>query len=103
MEKFYKNKKGQVIGRLKEGIYRKEVDKKKHLMRKFHAWGIDFDTYADLRGKCTEIRIRERQDNLIYSIPFEKFSQVARVEDVGEGRQAFCPLEEFSTVSGKPV
>lgn len=93
----FKNKKGQPIGTLKDRIFRKVVNKDRHLFKRYDAWGIDYEVWQALRGDCDEIRIKETKDGVVYSIPFDDFGKKAIVENVGEGMQAFCPRSTFST------
>ena len=92
----YHNQKGQLIGTLKEGVFRKIVSKERHLMRIHDAWGIQYDTLKDLNGKCHEIRIKETDEDVVYSIPFAVFFGSSVVEDYGDGLQAFCPRFRFT-------
>lgn len=92
----YHNTKGQIIGRMRDGIFRKLVNKKKHLMRIYNAWGIQYAVVQQIKDECTEIRIKDISDESVYSIPFKDFMSKAHVEDHGDGMQAFCELEHFA-------
>lgn len=98
----FHNQKGQLIGTLKAGVFRKVVNRDRHLMKMFDAWGIDYGVVTELHKQgCTEIRIKETKDNLVYTIPFADFFGKSQVQSFGEGQQAFCPRQLF-TIVGKP-
>lgn len=92
----YYNDKKQMIGRMNDGIFRKVVNKEKHLMKIYHAWGIQYDVIQQIKGECTQIRIKDISDGAVYAIPFQDFMEKAHVEDHGDGRQAFCELSNFT-------
>jgi hypothetical protein len=94
---FYKDKR---IGSLKEGVFRKQVKKSKHLMRMNDSWGIQLDALNKLKDSgCTEIRIWETEENKVYSIPFEKLWKEGQVM-LFDGEQAFLPRSEW-TITNK--
>lgn len=98
----YKNPKGQVIGTLKEGIFRKVVNRERHLMKIYDAWGVQYDVLTDLKKQgCTEIRIKETKENVVYRISFQDFFEKSHVSDFGDGQQAFCPRQFFEVVGKK--
>lgn len=98
----FKNQKGQVIGTFKEGIFRKIVNRDKHLMRIYDAWGIQYDVVSELHKLgCTEIRIRETKENVVYTIPFADFFSKSQVSNFGDGQQAFCPRSLFTRIGKK--
>ena len=92
----YYNNKGQTIGRMRDGIYRKVVDKEKHLMRRYDAWAIQYGVIQRIKEECTEIRIKDISDGTVYAIPFKDFMEKSHVEDHGDGRQAFCERSHFT-------
>ena len=66
-------------------------------MRMSDSWGIQYDTVKELRTLgCSEVRILETEENIVYSIPFDVFFRESRVEDYGDGMQAFCPRSLFT-------
>ena len=95
------NKKGQPIGTLKEGVFRKRVDRDRHLMRIYDAWGIQYEVIQQIKEECKEIRIKDMSDGTVYSISFKDFMQKAHVEDHGDGMQAFCERQNFTTSDKK--
>ena len=94
----FRNKKGQVIGTLREGIFRKVVHKERHLMKIYNAWGIDYDALVTLKNAhCEEIRIKDVDEDVVYKIPFKTFFEQSHVADHGDGQQAFCDRVHFTT------
>lgn len=95
----YKNKYGQPIGWLKEGVFRKKVKESKHLFRLVDGWGIDrkvIDSLAD--NGCHTIRIKCTEKNLIYSISFTDFMDNAVQRQFGNADpQCFVSRKYFST------
>jgi hypothetical protein len=92
----FKNNKGQFIGTHINQIFRRVVDKDRHLMRKYNAWGIQYNILEQLRKEdCLEIRIKEKVEQKIYTVGFDKFMNEAVVEDYGDGMQAFLPLDKW--------
>lgn len=96
MEKEFKNSRGRVIGRFKNGTYYKSVLKSKHLMKIFNGYGIDKHIVDELKElECEKILIREKDTGLVYDCPFEVFLDncVARNFD---GMQCFIN-KKYST------
>ncbi len=91
MEEFY-NKKKQKVGWLKEGIYRKEVSEN-HLMKIYNGYGIDADIMSQIKDRCKEIRIKERETGTIYSTSYDNFMQNGVAGDHGDSMQYFLPLD----------
>lgn len=92
-ELIFKNNKGQKVGWLKEGIYRKEVSRKKHLMKLYNAWGIDAGIMEALKKEgCTEIRVKDKDTKAIYSVSYTDFMKNG-VAAYFEGPQYFLPLQ----------
>jgi len=93
MDFFYENKR---IGTLKDGIFRKKVQKSKHLMRINDSWAIQLDALNQLHKQgCTEIRILETEENKVYSTPLEKIWKEGTVMHF-DGDQAFLPRSEWA-------
>lgn len=97
MEEIFKNKAGKVIGKLKDGVYRKEVSRKKHLMKNLLAWGVDAEVMSALKGKCTQIRIRDKDTSTIYYVSYETFMEKGKAGDYGDGLQYFLSLTHWNT------
>jgi hypothetical protein len=93
--KIFKNKKGQKIGWSKEGIFRKEVSKKKHLMKIFDAWGIDWDVLSEIKDTCTEIRIRDKDEHKVYTATPEQYMTLG-IKRNFDGEQVFLQRKHFS-------
>lgn len=97
--KQYANNKGQVVGTLKDGIFRKEVHSKKHKMRNFACYGIDTRIIKELiQENCVEVRIRETDTGHIYSSPFSAWVSYGFEKDYGDGRQTFLPMKYYQPV-----
>lgn len=91
----FKNKKGQHAGLLSGGVFKKTVNSRRHLMKKFDAWGIDFDIVTALREKCLEIRLYDNFEDKLYTVPFDTFMREATVENFGHGAQAFLSRDKW--------
>jgi hypothetical protein len=95
--KEYRNKKGYVIGTLKDGKFRKKVVKDRHLFKIFDAWGIDSQVVEDLKKEKTEeIRILETTEDVVYSVPLEQFIEHSVEKDFGDGKQLFVSRKFFT-------
>ena len=96
--KTYRNNKMQIVGCLKDGVFRKKVQKSKHLMRNANGWAISDSILTSLRKEeCKEIRIKDTENSLIYSIEFKHFmaySTVIGYQDV----QRVLPTHYFGIV-----
>lgn len=60
------------IGELKDGVFRKEVMKSKHLFRVLDAWGVDSKTLHKL-PEGTKIVIHELEEDKVYTTTKEEF------------------------------
>lgn len=97
----YHNGKGKVVGQIVDGIFRKKVDKRKHLMKMFDAWGIDETIFLDLEERgCTEIRIKETTTGTIYTTTPLNFKQNSITRDF-DGVQMFLPLKHWTIEDSK--
>ena len=94
MKQFHNNK-GQTIGWFKDGIYRKKVKDSCHRMKIFDAYGIESSVINEIKDKCTEIRILETEDAIIYSTTFENFLE-HKIEKDFETLQMFLPVKYFT-------
>ena len=92
VETFY-NKKGKVAGHLKNGIYYKTVDSRRHKLKNGNAYGIDADILKQLVVKnCEKIRLKESDTNRVYEVDFNVFlSNRSFVRDY-DGEQRFLPI-----------
>lgn len=103
MTNIFYNSKGQVIGKLKDGIFRKKVKKSKHYMRVLNAWGLDVEVVDKLRAsKCTEIRILDTESQSIYSTPFEVFDNKGFVKDFSS-EQKFLVIKHWNITNGVEI
>lgn len=96
--KIFKNTKGQKIGWSKEGIFRKEVSKKKHLMKIFDAWGIDLDVLNQITKTCTEIRILDKDEHKVYTTTPEQYMTLG-IKRNFETEQIFLPRKHFNVTN----
>jgi len=92
----FKNDKGQHVGELKNGIFRRQVHGSKHLMKIYDAWGMDESIAQELFGKCEEIRILDVEELIVYSVQFETFMQHGFIKDFGN-EQRFLPRKQWET------
>lgn len=99
MNKIYYNYKKQPVGELRNDIYLKRVDPKKHFMKIYQGYGLSLAIFEELKSiGCKEIRLNTGDD--LYKIAiedFEKHSIKANYEDP----QIFCPLKWFISKSSK--
>lgn len=98
----FTNKKGQNIGYLKDGIFRKRVSKKKHLMKMFDGWGLDYELLEQLGAAgATEIRILDTDEDIVYAAPIETFMKLGIVRNF-DGQQVFLPRKHFTKEPHNP-
>jgi hypothetical protein len=88
----YKNK---YVGTLHDDlIFRKRVRGELHRMKINDSWGIQWDVLLDLKKQgCKEVRILDIDDNTVYSASLDTLMNKARVENFGDGLQAFLNLD----------
>jgi len=99
MNKIYYNYKKQPVGELRNGIYVKRVDPKKHFMRNYQGYGISLSIFEELKKDgCNEIRINTGED--LYKISIEDF-EAHSVKANYEDPQIFCALKWFISKSSK--
>lgn len=97
MRNFSKN--GKLYGQLgDDNVFRKKVSARKHLMRRYNAWGIDRDVYEVLPDD-SEIRILDTDTNTVYSISKLLADERRIIGEFGFGEQAFINRELFSKKS----
>lgn len=90
----FKNKKGQVIGTLKEGVFLKRVEEKKHLLRIWDAYGIQASVMDRLPSK-TMIKIID-ETGKVYRATVEDFLHNGKVKEWGDhGKQWFLSRKHF--------
>lgn len=91
----FKNNRGQIAGSLKEGIYRKKVDSRKHKMKVYDGYGIDKVIFNQLELEgCTQIRLLEEDTGNIFSVLFSLYNE-KKIEKTFAGQvpQVFLPLK----------
>lgn len=97
MEKIYHNQKGQQVGWLKDGIFRKQVDSRRHKMKIFECYGIDSKIIQDLaKNNCTEVKIKETDTGHIYASPFSLWQSEGFEKDFGDGKQTFLSMKHYN-------
>jgi hypothetical protein len=88
------NQAGRGIGKLEGGIFRKEVSKKKHLMRALYSWGIDKKVLDEL-GDEIVIEIFDKDEKKTYTTTAKYFREEGRVADFGHGEQVFLEVNKW--------
>ncbi|HRF71127.1 MAG TPA: hypothetical protein PKV66_06835 [Candidatus Pelethenecus sp.] len=92
--KNYYNYKHQLVGRMMDGKYVRNVDPSKHFMRIYQGYGISCDIFNQLKiDGCKEIRINTGKE--LFKIEIDVFEKNA-IEANYEDRQLFCPLKYFT-------
>lgn len=87
-----RNYKGQIAGELRDGIYRKVVERKKHLMKMFDGYGIDKHILDILEKDCTKIRLLEKDTKKIYETTPGVFMEKGITKNF-DGEQVFLSLK----------
>lgn len=90
------NNKKIIAGEWKDNVFKKSVQKSKHLFKKLDAWSIQKEI-TDKLPNYTEIRIKDTEDNIEYIISLLDFVKHGEVFDYGHGEQVFCPRSYFKT------
>lgn len=92
----FHNTKQQVVGELKEGIFRKKVYGSKHLLKLMDAWGIDSSIIRHLQlEKATQVRIKDMETDTVYAISLDDFMLHSVERDYGAGKQLFVSRKFF--------
>lgn len=100
----FRNSKGQIIGNLKDGVFRKSASKKKHYMRVLEAWGTDNDVLSKLRGLgCTEVRIMDTDTKNVWSTSFATFYEKGYAKVFGHGTQVFLHKRFWTIKNGEKI
>ena len=97
---------GLVIGRLANGIWRKEITKRNQWCRRYDAPGVQarpWDSYY-ARGMVRSVEVLDKPNKCIFRLSAEEFNEhaVRDVLAVGAGEQLFVPREfwEVEYVNG---
>lgn len=99
MNKIYYNYKNQPVGELRNGIYLKRVNPKKHFMKIYQGYGISESIFKELKqNDCKEIRLSTGDE--LYKITIEDF-ELHSIRANYEDPQVFCPLKWFISRSSK--
>lgn len=93
------NHQGKIVGKLwPDKVFRKEVSKKKHFLWSTKSWAIDADILKKLQDNgCKEIRIKDNDEGIVYSIPLVDFQFQSELIDYGHGKQLAVPASKFLT------
>jgi len=93
------NKRGQVIGKMFGDTFTKRVQRSKHFFRKYHGWGVDSDTLAELDNlKCRNVRIIDEESDVTYEMLLKDFLRLGETDDYGHGQQMFVDINEFKII-----
>jgi hypothetical protein len=93
----YKNTQGKKIGELKDGVFKKQVSKKKHLFRSTSSWAIQEEVLKELPPE-TVIQIFDKDDKILYSTTAQNFREKCDYLSFKDyGLQGYLPLRYFST------
>lgn len=100
MRNYYDGKKRIGWYKPEQKTFRKVVNKEKHLLKLFDAWGIQSTVINDLAKRgCDAIRIKETTENKIYAISLEDFLAYSVERDLGAGKQLFASRKHFNILS----
>jgi hypothetical protein len=91
---FYVGKRN--VGWLEDGVFRKVVQKSKHLFLRGDSWAIDYDVLKQLPDNG-EIRLRETEDEVIYLTTVKRMRR-GGVLNLGHGAQVFLPRNYWDTI-----
>jgi len=100
--KWYTNKKGQRIGWLSKGIFRKRVQGSKHQLQFPPAWGIDEKTFKEI-STATEIRILDTETNTVHKASYMTWKEKGFVQNRGHGEQRFLTLKDHEEYEDNQV
>lgn len=96
---WYTNKKGQKVGELKDGIFRKKVSGSKHLLKMMDAWGIDKYIVEELKKQeVEEIRIKDIETDSVYKTSLDVFLGHSVERNFGAGEQLFLSRKFFDRI-----
>jgi hypothetical protein len=96
---WYTNKRGQRVGELRDGIFRKKVSGSKHLLKMMDAWGIDSSIVDELEKQgVAEIRIKDIETESVYKTSLDVFLGHSVSRDFGAGEQRFLSRKFFDRI-----
>ncbi len=84
------------VGWLEDGVFRKVVQKSKHLFLKGDSWAIDYDVLKQLPNNG-EIRLKESEEEVIYITTVKRMRR-GGVLNLGHGAQVFLPRNYWDTL-----
>ena len=101
--KTYKNRTGKIVGKFEDGVYSKNVQRSKHLMRMYNGWGIDTAILTELESEeCVSIQVYDSENQVTYRVPFAIFRDNG-IKANFETPQTFLPLHFWSSSNQKKL
>lgn len=93
MNYYYQGKK---IGEVEDGVLKKRVSKKVHLLRRLDAWAIDYWLLTQLPNE-TVIEIYDKDDKKTYTTTKQHYWSKGEVVEYGNfGKQVALTRSQFS-------
>lgn len=84
------------IGWIRDGVFKREVKRSKHMYKKLSAWGMDAETLNKLKDEITEIRFLDREKNILYTTtPQAMLAKGQYLHHKPHRAQVFLPLFEW--------
>ena len=92
----------KLIGKLySDGVFRKDVVPGIHQLFSPPAWCIDAPTFEDVERRAKSIRLYDTQNKVTWIISPGYFREHCGEIDRGHGKQYFCPLKWWQSVTSK--
>lgn len=86
----------RIIGQIKNNTFIKSnFHSKRHLCHKYNAIGIDKGAFLQILNTTEYIEVSDKDTGVTYSIPSKEFHAHCIEDDLGWGKQLFCPLKFF--------
>lgn len=86
---------GKMIGRIKEGVFRKRVKFSSHFCFQHHGWGIQREAFEEIKDACKEIRILDTDNNKLYVTTPQTYYENGVYDNLGDGIQIFLDKTYF--------
>ena len=94
--KIYVKKSGKKVGEIRDDVFYKNVNTKKHLMKVLDAWGIDNEIFESLLTRVKEIVIFDRDTKTTFrTTPTDMKKNGIYKEFKPYGKQIFLPIKFF--------
>jgi hypothetical protein len=91
----YRDSRGKMIGKLDEGIFKKTVQKSKHLFRASNSWAIQERVLSDL-ADYVRIEIFDKEEKILYVTTATEWRKRGTYLEFGNyGLRAYLALEHF--------